>query len=85
MARAELALTSNWSVKGEYSFADFDTADFKFEKARPGVSQQYRTCNLAACVPRNTIIPGTINTIEGRSASSEAQLHTIKVGLNYRF
>jgi hypothetical protein len=30
-------------------------------------------------------VPGTSGTVNGRNASSEVELHTGKIGLNYRF
>jgi hypothetical protein len=30
-------------------------------------------------------IPGSSNTVDGRNASNEVELHTGKIGINYRF
>jgi len=79
----EFALAKNWSIKGEYSYADFGAADFEFDQAREGVTRTYTTCRR--CTPASTTIPGSFDTVDGRKASSEAEIHTLKLGLNYRF
>lgn len=91
----EYALTNNWSLKGEYSFAHFGTEDFLFPSAKAGVVPQtsVRTCVLYFPPPRQnlcrvsntTIIPGSSQTTNGRKAMNELDLHAFKIGLNYRF
>ena len=93
---AEYALTSNWSVRTEYQFADFGQETFLFPGARAGVVKGYDTttvCRASSPPP----CPGGVNTVirthtagssektNGRKASNDLDLHTIKLGVNYRF
>lgn len=82
----EYALTNHWSLKGEYQFASFDDEDFLFADARAGVTKTYTVrCSPRPCSPTSTRYPGTSETINGRKASNELDLHTVKLGINYRF
>lgn len=77
----EYALTSNWSLKGEYSFASFDEESLVFPNARSGVTQGY-----TRLLPRPVVrIPGTFETVDGRLISNALDMHLLKFGLNYRF
>jgi hemoglobin/transferrin/lactoferrin receptor protein len=94
---AEYAISANWSVKGEYAFAGFGVEEFVFRNARAGVSTPYTV--TTRCTPTNwnvppcrgvretivTNVPGTSNTVNGRKASNALDLHTFKVGVNFRF
>lgn len=80
-AGAEYAFGSHWSLKGEYLYASFDAETFGFSDARAGVTRTY-TRRLPRPV---TTFPGTSDAINGRSASNETSLHTVKLGLNYHF
>jgi hemoglobin/transferrin/lactoferrin receptor protein len=87
----EYALNNNWSLKGEYTFAGFAAQDFLFPDARAGVSAGYdlRCTPIIQCIregkPLTTHVPGSFETTNGRKASNELELHTAKIGLNYRF
>ncbi|RKE69355.1 hemoglobin/transferrin/lactoferrin receptor protein [Pseudorhodoplanes sinuspersici] len=88
---AEYAINANWSVKGEYAYTGFGEEDFLFPNARQGVSRTYSTttiCRPPVCVPPRaitTVFPGSYDAMTGRNAANAINLHTIKVGLNYRF
>jgi hemoglobin/transferrin/lactoferrin receptor protein len=69
----EYALTNNWSLKGEYLYADFGTADFEFPGATAGVTLT------------RSGVPGTSTIVNGRTASNDLDLHSVKLGINYRF
>jgi hemoglobin/transferrin/lactoferrin receptor protein len=79
----EWAMAKHWSIKGEYSFADFGEADMQFDQARSGVTRSYRTCS--GCTPSRVTIPGSLDTINGRKSAGEADMHMVKFGINYRF
>ncbi|MGQ4274034.1 TonB-dependent receptor domain-containing protein [Terrihabitans sp. B22-R8] len=89
----EFAVANNWSLKGEYAFANFGGADLRFDEARGGVGRSYygvvgRTCirppNIG-CRDVYDTVPGSSDAVEGREAKNDAELHTVKIGLNYRF
>jgi hemoglobin/transferrin/lactoferrin receptor protein len=96
---AEYAITGNWSVKGEYAYAGFGEEDFNFPNARQGVTKPYSESVTVRCTPwpacflsggppfvtTTTNYPGSSDTVNGRKASNAIDLHTIKIGLNYRF
>ncbi|WP_155955215.1 TonB-dependent receptor domain-containing protein [Rhodomicrobium udaipurense] len=95
-AGAEYAFSRNWSLKGEYLFADFGAEDFIFDEARAGVTQTYSVttrCSASNYTPPcrgqreniTTTYPGSSDTVNGRKASNDADLHMVKIGLNYRF
>ena len=93
----EYALTNNWSLKGEYAYAQFDNESFEFRGARAGVTLPYfyneiigyrpnpRPGGQPIPITQRVNVPGTYNTVSGRSASNELDLHSLKIGLNYRF
>ncbi|TDR88893.1 TonB-dependent receptor domain-containing protein [Enterovirga rhinocerotis] len=93
----EYAITSNWSLRGEYAYAGFDNGALSFDQARGGVKQPITTwtsCRRGSPNPPcpagytgtlvNTV-PGSVNEVSGREASTNIGLHMLKVGLNYRF
>jgi len=95
----EYAIGGGWSLKGEYLYAGFGAESFLFPKARSGVGMGHTVSTR--CGTRNpswppcpsgasigTIseyLPGTSDTVNGRKASNDVDLHTVKMGLNYRF
>lgn len=82
----EYALTNNWSLKGEYLYAHFGEEDFLFPDARAGVTQPYSyRCSPRPCSPFTIRVPGSSETANGRKAANELELHTIRIGVNYRF
>lgn len=91
-AGGEYAITANWSLKGEYGYSAFGDEDFLFRNARLGPTKSYSVTTIACrppvCFPPRfvtTVFPGSSETVNGRKASSTVDLHTIKLGLNYRF
>lgn len=90
-AGAEYAIDGNWSVKGEYAYAEFGEEDFVFPNAHQGVTNTYSvrtTCRPPICVPPRvitTVFPGSWDTVNGRKASNAIDLHAMKIGVNYRF
>lgn len=93
---AEYALTSNWSLKAEYQFADFGQETFLFPGARAGVVKGFDTTTICR-VNSPPPCPGGVNTVirthttgsseitNGRKALNELELQTLKLGVNYRF
>jgi len=100
-AGGEYAVDAGWSLKTEYLYAFFGEQSFDFKNARAGVTRDYTVQELIGYQtivnPRNpqqvlqipiyanVVKPGTFRTINGRSAKNTVDLHTIKIGLNYRF
>lgn len=87
-AGMEYALTGNWSLKGDYSYLQFGSGDFLFPGAKAGtVGTTQQTCRIyypnGTCrIYSTTTTPPATN---GRKASNELDLHTITLGVNYRF
>lgn len=93
----EYALFNNWSVKGEYRYANFEENNFLFPAARAGVTLPYSYQEIIGYRPnprpggqpipitQTVNVPGTYNTVNGRKASNALDMHAIKIGLNYRF
>lgn len=93
----EYAFANNWSLKGEYQFADFGEEEFLFPGARSGVVKGYDV--RTRCTPNNSTPPcpggfngfitthtkGSSETTNGRKALNDLDLHTVKIGVNYRF
>lgn len=87
-AGAEYALGNHWSLKAEYSYSSFGEDDFAFSDARSGASQGFSVTTVCrTCTPPRvtTTYPNMFDTVDGRRASNEAELHMFKVGINYRF
>jgi hemoglobin/transferrin/lactoferrin receptor protein len=90
----EYALTNSWSLKGEYSYDHFGDENFLFPNAKAGVTLPYsvttRCTPFPACIRTGppfitTNYPGSSQTTNGRMANNALDLHTVKLGLNYRF
>jgi len=92
-AGVEYALANNWTLKGEYSYADYGSANLRFGEAREGIERGYQRAIVGEeplwpggpPLPVYGTLPGPAETAEGRKASNDAGVHTIKLGLNYRF
>ncbi|MGK6314132.1 TonB-dependent receptor domain-containing protein [Neorhizobium sp. DT-125] len=91
-AGAEYALTSHWSIRGEYSYSSYSATSLSFSQAREGVTRNrwgivgYETWDPdLPPEPVYGTIPGTSPNIQGRQSSAETGIHSIKIGLNYRF
>lgn len=90
-AGLERAIDDRWSLRAEYTYANFGKETFEYEDARAGVGLAYafsgfvRDPVTGQRVRVTTSGPGTINLVEGRKVRSDADLHTVRVGLGYRF
>lgn len=90
-AGIERVIDARWSLRAEYNYADFGHKTFEYADARAGVGLAYsfngfvRDPVTGERVRISTSGPGTINTVEGRKVRSDADLHTVRVGLSYRF
>lgn len=91
-AGGEYAISDSWSLKGEYLYSNFAVESFLFSGARAGVTQTYSyrctpwpSCFRTGGQPAYITVPGTSDTVNGRKASNDVDLHTVKMGLNYRF
>lgn len=89
-AGVEYALSSHWSLKGEYQYSGFGAENFLFPRARSGVQlgDDVRCTPWPLCIrtgPPYVHVDGSSETINGRKASNELDLHTLKLGVNYRF
>ena len=88
---AERALNDRWSLRAEYNYANFGRETFEYEDARAGVGLAYsfdgfvRDPVTGERVRVSKSGPGTINIVEGRKVRSDADLHTVRIGLSYRF
>jgi hemoglobin/transferrin/lactoferrin receptor protein len=83
-AGAEYAVTSQWSIKGEYLYSHFGADDFRFPKATAGLAST-ATCTRYYANGSCRIWSLTGPPTNGRTASSSVDLHAIKMGVNYRF
>lgn len=100
-AGAEFQIGGGWSMKGEYLYTNFGSQKFNFADARKDVGVDstervlvgYRdiyhpvTGQYIITVPvyENRAIAGDYSTVVGSSVKSEIELHSVKLGLNYRF
>ena len=90
-AGVERAIDVRWSLRAEYNYAHFGRETFEFEDARAGVGLAYNFSGFVrdpvtgARVRVTSSGPGSVNIIEGRKVRSDADLHTVRVGLSYRF
>lgn len=90
-AGIERAIDARWSVRAEYNYANFGHETFEFQNARAGVGLAYsfngfvRDPVTGARVRVTASGPGTSNTVNGRTVRSDADLHTLRVGIGYRF
>lgn len=83
-AGTEYAVTSQWSIKGEYLYSHFGADDFRFPKATAGLAST-ATCTRYFANGSCRIWSLTGPPTNGRTASSSVDLHAIKMGVNYRF
>lgn len=90
-AGVERAIDVRWSLRAEYNYAHFGRETFEFEDARAGVGLAYNFSGFVrdpvtgARVRVTSSGPGSVNIIEGRKVRSDADLHTVRIGLSYRF
>lgn len=87
----EYALNDRWSLKAEYAFSGFGSKDYDFANARAGAGSDYSTREVIGTNPLGQPIYKTTNheggykTVNGRQSTNSFDLHSIKIGLNYRF
>ncbi|OCW58371.1 TonB-dependent receptor domain-containing protein [Hoeflea olei] len=68
-AGTEYAINDRWSLSTSYAYSHFGSADFEFQSARAGADTT----------------SGAFDITNGRKASNTLDLHTVNIGLNYRF
>lgn len=76
-AGAEYAIDRHWSIRSEYSYSHFSDHSFAFPLATSGTGMPYTYQGVTH--------PGSFSVVNGRKASNEIDLHTLKMGFNYRF
>lgn len=96
----ERALGRNWSLRTEYSYARFGQKDFAFDNARAGISQQWSSVSFARDPVTGAILrdpttnqpiritegdEGKSNMVRGRVQRTSADLHSVRMGISYRF
>ncbi|MFT4116028.1 TonB-dependent receptor domain-containing protein [Bradyrhizobium sp.] len=87
----EYALNDHWSVKSDYTYSRFGSKDYAFEHATAGAGPDYLTRERTGTNPlgqpiyKYTDHTGGNTIVNGRRASNTFGLHSMKVGLNYRF
>jgi hemoglobin/transferrin/lactoferrin receptor protein len=90
-AGVERAIGKQWSLRTEYSYAHFGKQGFVFEDARRGVGLPYtytRTVRdpvTGAAIRLTDTGPGTSTTVDGRRVRSDANLHSVRLGISYHF
>lgn len=87
----ERAISSHWSFRTEYNYANFGQAQFEFADARQGASLAW-SGNVIIRDPVTNIPrierqsgPATSEIVNGRVNRGSADLHTVRVGISHRF
>lgn len=87
----ERSIGNGWSLRAEYSYANFGEKSFSFNEARRGVGLPYSYTAtvrdpVTGTATRVTYTgPGTSTIIDGRQSRSDADLHNVRFGISYRF
>lgn len=97
----EWALGNNWSVRGDYGYARYGSGAFRFDDARAGVGRNFTVAGAVlrdpvtnailrdpvtgAILREMTSYTGTSSTVNGRRTRSNADAHSIRLGVNFRF
>lgn len=97
----EFALGNHWSLKAEYLYARFGRSDFNFANARAGVGAPYSMGITGIYIDPTTgqiginpatgdyftydIRSGTGDTVTGRRARNDAEVHSLRLGIGFRF
>ncbi|MFT3968466.1 MAG: outer membrane beta-barrel protein, partial [Sphingobium sp.] len=84
----EFAIDRHWSIKTEYLYSRFGSEEFTFADARSGASDGFSvTTRCSTCTPTRvtTTYPDTYSTVNGRRAVNSAELHSLRVGVNFKF
>lgn len=95
----ERAIGQRWSLRAEYLYADFGQGEFRFDKARAGVGRETTSYEFATDPVTGEFIldengwvigewvtkPGSSDIVNGRKARADAEMHTVRIGLSYRF
>lgn len=90
-AGVERAIDDRWSLRAEYNYANFGRETFEYEDARAGVGLAYSFSGFVRDPITGERVrvtksgPGTVNIVEGRKVRTDADLHTVRIGLSYRF
>ncbi|MDC7787648.1 TonB-dependent receptor [Rhodoplanes sp. TEM] len=84
-AGAEYAIGGGWSIKGEYLYANFGDEEFVFPDARAGVGATYSYYATVNGRRTRVTVIGNQTIADGRTATNTADLHALKLGVNYRF
>jgi len=95
----ERALGERWSLRAEYLYADFGKGEFSFNQARKGVGRETTSYEFATDPVTGEFIfdengwvvgewvtaPRSSDIVNGRKARTDAEMHTLRIGLSYRF
>lgn len=96
----EVALGKRWALKAEYLYSRFGKQDFRFKEARAGIGNTYSAspAELRFDDAGNIIInpetgdfwfydlaPGDNETVNGRRARNSADMHSLRIGISFRF
>jgi len=95
----ERAIGQRWSLRAEYLYADFGKGEFSFNQARKGAGRETTSYEFATDPVTGEFIfdengwivgewvttPGSSDIVNGRKVRSDADLHTVRIGLSYRF
>lgn len=76
-AGAEVAFSDRVSLKTEYLYNRFGDEDFRFDRASRNINRGYTAGGVT--------VPSGADDPIGRISSSKLDLHSVRVGLNYRF
>ncbi|MGH7018332.1 MAG: TonB-dependent receptor domain-containing protein, partial [Brevundimonas sp.] len=95
----ERAIGQSWSLRAEYLYADFGKGEFKFDRARAGVGRSTQVYEFQLDPITGDFVldengwpigsfvtkTGSSEITNGRKARTDAEMHTLRIGLSYRF
>ncbi|MEG2312306.1 TonB-dependent receptor domain-containing protein, partial [Brevundimonas sp.] len=95
----ERAIGERLSLRAEYLYADFGRANVSFDKARAGVGRESTSYQFLTDPVTGELVfddsgwfvgewvttPGSSDIVNGRKSRTDADLHTVRIGLSYRF
>ncbi|MFK4872791.1 TonB-dependent receptor domain-containing protein [Novosphingobium sp. ZW T3_23] len=94
----ERALGAHWSLRAEYNYAHFGKKKAEFSKARAGISQDWTETVIVGYedIPFGDEVwtfpvygfedrEGTSDIVNGRVNRTGGDLHTMRIGISYRF
>lgn len=83
---AELAVTNSWSIRADYGYTRFGKTDFAFPDARLGIDRTFTYRDYTQPFPWPILThEGTSNIVNGRIARNNVELHSLRLGVSYRF